>query len=227
MDQRQLLAIIRVGVPSGLGSVVFSASNTLLQSSVNSFDNAAIIAGRTAATDINVLVYQVQAGFLAACVSFSGQCYGARNYKRIDKVAWTAMLLCGGFMGVCSIFTTFFAPWFISLFNTDPEVIRYGTIILRIYSLGIMVYVPAEIYMGCSRGMKRALVPTVLNMLAICLPRVFWILVVFPVHRDIGILYLCYPISWACSTAVQVIYYLAMRKKLNRRELDKTEEVIS
>lgn len=217
VDQRQLMAIIRVGVPSGLGSVVFSASNTLLQSSVNSFDNAAIIAGRTAATDINILVYQIQAGFLAACVSFSGQCYGARDYKRIDKVALTATLLCGGILGSCSVLTTTFAPWFISLFNTDPEVIRYGATILVIYSLGLFTYIPAEIYMGCSRGMKRALAPTVLNMLAITLPRVFWILVVFPKYRDIGVLYLCYPISWACSTVVQVSYYYVTRRKLDRQ----------
>ena len=217
IDTTQLLAIVRIGVPSGLGGVVFSASNVMLQSSVNSFDNAAIIAGRTAASDINVLIYQIQAGFQAACVSFSGQCYGARNYKRIDKVAATASIVCYVIMGVCIAACTVFAPQAISLFNTDPEVIHYGVTILSINCLGLLAYIPAEAYLGCARGMKRGLAPTLLNIVAICLPRLIWILGVFPAHREVSVLYLCYPISWGCSTLVQVIYYLAIRRKMDRQ----------
>jgi Na+-driven multidrug efflux pump len=217
IDKTQLIAIIRIGIPSGLGSVVFSASNVMLQSSVNSFDNAAIIAGRTAASDINVLIYQIQSGFLAACISFSGQCYGARDYKRIDKVATTATMLCIGIMGVFIAVCTIFAPEVIRLFNTEPEVVSYGATILKINCLGLIAYIPAENYLGCSRGMKRGMAPTILNIIAICLPRLIWILAVFPAHRRVDILYLCYPISWGCSTLVQVVYYYVIRKKLDRQ----------
>lgn len=216
IDQRQLMSIVRVGIPSGLGGIVFSFSNVILQSSLNSFNSDAVIAAKTIAVDVNALIYQIQAGLAAACVSFSGQCYGAGNYKRIDKVAGTATLLCLSLAGVPVVLCSIFAPQVVSLFNTDPEVIRYGIPLLLIMVLGMFVYAPAELYMGCTRGMKRAMAPTLMNMLGICLPRLIWIWVVFPLFRDVVTLYLCYPISWGISAVLQVSYYYHVRRKMNR-----------
>ena len=127
IDKTQLMAVIRVGVPSGLGSVVFSASNVILQSAVNSFDNAAIIAGKTAANDINALIYQIEAGLLAACVSFSGQCYGAKKLDRIGKVATTATALSFVATAVLVLPCVLFSRQVIGLFNSEPEVMEYGS----------------------------------------------------------------------------------------------------
>lgn len=216
IDKNQLFSIIRVGIPSGLGGIVFSFSNVILQSSLNSFNSDAVIAAKTIAVDVNALIYQVQAGLAAACVSFSGQCYGAGNYKRIDKVAVTATILCISIAGLPILLCTMFAPQVVSLFNTDPEVIRYGIPLLMISVLGMFVYAPAELYMGCSRGMKRAMAPTLMNILGICAPRLFWIWVIFPMYRDAVILYLCYPISWGISGVLQVAYYYHTRRKMDR-----------
>ncbi len=216
MDKAQMMAVIRIGVPSGLGSVVFSASNIVVQTAMNSFDSAAVIAGKAAATDINTLVYQIQAAFLATCVSFAGQCFGAKKYKRIDKVASTATLACVLMMGSCAVLCAIFAPQLVRLFNTDPEVVQYGSTMLRINTLGIIVYAPAEIYMGCSRGMRRALAPTLLNMIAVCGVRILWSLVVFPMNPTVSMLYYCFPISWAISSVLQIAYYCHARRKLDK-----------
>lgn len=213
----QLTSIIRVGVPSGLSSMVFSISNVILQSSVNSFGDAAIIAGKTAAIDTSTLIYQVLAAMLATCVSFAGQCYGAREYKRIDKLALTACGLCWGVMGSALVICYFFAPQMISLFNPDPEVIRHGTTILRINCIGYLIYIPSEIFLGCSRGMKFAGMPALLNFLAICVTRLIWIWTVFPQHKTVPILFLCYPISWGISSVLQIINYVLLRRKIDRQ----------
>lgn len=216
IHKAQLISIVRIGVPSGFGSMVFSIANVILQSSVNSFGNSAIIAGKTAAIDVSTLVYQVLAAMLATCVSFSGQCYGAKEYKRIDKLAISACILCWAIMGIPIILCTVFAPQVLRLFNNDPEVIEYGTMILRINVLGYLIYIPSEVCLGCSRGMRRASMPTLMNFLGICLPRVLWVWFVFPSHKSVLLLYLCYPLSWAISTVLQVSYFLITRRKMDR-----------
>lgn len=215
IDKAQLISIIQIGVPSGLGSIVFSSSNVLLQSATNSFtvDGEAIIAAKTVALDVNVLIYQIQAALYAGCVSFAGQCYGAGDYKRIKKVANSALWLCFLFMGIPIILCNLFAPQVIGIFNTDPTVTKYGVPLLRICTLGMFLYVPSEIYLGCSRGMRRALTPSLLNMAAVCLPRILWIYAVFPAHRNVVFLFLCYPISWLISSVCQFIFFLRVQKQ--------------
>lgn len=216
IDKTQLLSIVRVGIPSGLGGIVFSFSNVILQSSANSFNSDAVIAAKTIATDINAMIYQIQAGLSAACVSFSGQCFGAGNYARIDKASRTAAILCFVLMGIPVAVCAAFSSQVVSLFNTDPEVIRYGVPLLLIHTIGMLGYAPAEIHSGCSRGMKYAMAPTLINMLGICVPRLFWIWVIFPIFREVVVLYLCYPISWVLSSVLQVSYYYYIRRKMNR-----------
>ena len=154
IDKKQLISIVRVGIPSGLGSIVFSSSNVLLQSATNSFKLDAIIAAKTVALDANALIYQIQAALYAGCVSFAGQCYGAGNYKRIAKVTKSALLLCYLFMGIPILLCVIFAPQVIGIFNTDPTVIDFGTPLLIICTAGMLMYIPSEIYLGCSRGMR-------------------------------------------------------------------------
>lgn len=217
VHKKQLFSIIRIGVPSGLGGMVFSTSNVILQSSVNSFNSAVIIAGKTAAGDIAALVYQIESALYSTCVSFSGQCYGAREYKRIDKLVLWSTLICIGCYVVMGVVCTFFAQPLVALFNSNPEVIEVGIVLLLLQVWGYIIYAPSEMFLGCLRGMKQAIVPTLLNLLGVCLPRLLWIWFVFPYNRTILMLYLCYPISWLISTVLQGAYYIIYRKKLNRK----------
>lgn len=218
VHSHHLSSIVRVGIPSGLGSMVFSIANVILQSSVNSFGNPAIIAGKTAAIDISSLIYQVLAAVLATCVSFAGQCYGAKDYKRVDKLALTATALSYGIMGILIALCSVFASQLVALFNSDPEVMEYGTMILLINALGYLLYIPSEIFLGCSRGMRRATAPMLLNLLGICVTRLIWVWVVFPAFPTVKMLYLCYPVSWGISTVLQTGYYILMRRGLDKKE---------
>ncbi len=215
------MSVIRVGVPCGLNSMVFTVSNVILQTAVNTYEPY-MIAGKTAASDISTLLYQIIVAFYAGSVSFSGQCYGAGNYKRIDKLFVKGTLLCWSFMISISVLCTLFPRQLLSLFNDDPRVIEAGVSILLINCWGYLLYTVSETALGCLRGMKESTIPSLLNFLGICVPRIIWAMFVFPQFQDVyttdmAFLFLCYPISWIISAGLQLSYYLICRRKLKKR----------
>lgn len=212
--KESMRAVVRVGVPCGLNGMVFTLSNLILQTALNSFDSAIVIAGKTAAMDLSTLVYQVIGAFYTACVSFSGQCYGARQYRRIDSLLLRGVGLCWLFMSVISTICTVFARPLLGLFNSNPEVIEVGIGVLIINCWGYMLYSVSEVVLGCLRGMGKSGVPSFLNLLGICLPRLIWVFLIFPLNATVSFLYLCYPISWGISAALQSGYYLYCRRRL-------------
>jgi len=210
---------VSIGLPCGINGILHSATNVLLQSSINSFDSANIIAGNTAATDINNISYLVNTAFSSACVSFSGQCWGAKAYKRVDKLAVSASLGNCGILLILATVVTLFPRQLLSIFNSDPDVVEAGIFKLLLCSWTTMFFAVSEIMIGCVRGMGKSMQPTVLNMLSLCGVRVLWILFVFPhCPHDPAYLYLCFPASWVIGMAVQISYFLHCRKKLTATE---------
>ena len=127
---KSMKVIISIGVPNGLNGILFSLSNLVVQSSINSFGSTAIIAAKTAAADAANLVYQIIHGFALACVSSSGQCFGAKKYKRIDELVVKATLVCGSLVAAAAALMTLFPGFVIGIFNDSPDVIAVGKNIL-------------------------------------------------------------------------------------------------
>lgn len=208
------LSIITVGVPCGLNGILQSLSNVILQSSVNTFGKE-VIAGCSAAADITCFAYLVNDAFAAACLSFSGQCCGAKNYKRVDKVVVRAavcdLVIVLSMAGVI----TLFARPLMGIFNPDPLVIEAGMFRLLLLSWTTVFFGISECVVGCVRGMGKSLSPTVINLFFLCGIRVIWAIFVFPfLPHDPAYLFLCYPISWVLALGVQMINYIHCRKKL-------------
>lgn len=219
-----LKVIINIGVPNGMNGVLFSLSNLVVQSSINSFNNTAIIAAKTAAADASNLVYQIIHGFALACVSSSGQCYGARKYKRIDKLAIKGTLVCGGLVAAASAVMTLFPNFVIGVFNDSPDVIAVGKNILLISLWSYVLYAVSDIYLSCTRGMGKSLGITLMNIAAIITPRLLWIWLLFPQCRTIEFLYLCYPISYLTSAVAQIIYFKMVRGEVDRLALAQAQQ---
>ncbi|MBR2311176.1 MAG: MATE family efflux transporter [Oscillospiraceae bacterium] len=214
-----LRVIISIGVPNGLNGVLFSLSNLVVQSSINSFNDTAIIAAKTAAMDAGNLVYQIIHGFSLACVSSSGQCYGAKKYKRIDQLAIKAILCSGALVAAAAGLMTLFPDIVIGIFNDSPDVIAVGKNILLINSWSYVIYVVSDIYLSCTRGMGRSMGITLMNIAAIIAPRLIWIWFFFPSCRTIEFLYLCYPFSYVTSAIAQFIYFKMVRRKVDKQAL--------
>ena len=214
---KSLKVIISIGVPNGLNGILFSLSNLVVQSSINSFGSTAIIAAKTAAADAANLVYQIIHGFALACVSSSGQCFGAKKYKRIDELAVRATLVCGSLVAAAAALMTLFPGFVIGIFNDSPDVIAVGKNILMINLWGYLLYAVSDIYLSCTRGMGKSMGITLMNIAAIITPRLIWIWFFFPMLRTIEFLYLCYPISYIISAVAQIIYFKIVRKKVDKQ----------
>jgi len=214
--KQHLRSIVHIGIPCGFNPIVFNVANALLQSTINGFGSI-VIAGNVAADSINTFVYAVPSSLYTACVSFSGQCYGAMKYDRLTRAMRSSMLIGGGLTIFSGIFIIAFPKALLSLFASDPAVIEAGVSKLFIMFLTILPYTCAQVLMGVLRGMRKSTGPTVINALAICLPRILWIMFIFPLKPTTFMLYLCLPISNVLDFASLAIYYAAHQKKLLKK----------
>lgn len=213
LHKKEAWNVIKIGVPCGINGMAFSVSNLILQSTVNTFGET-VIAGNVAADSVGGLIYQVLVGFYTACVSFAGQNFGAGKYKRIDKGMLAGCGLSAGIVLVLGVFASVFSEPLLRIFNTDPAVVEAGVPKLAIYCYGYCVFAASEVVLGCLRGMRKTAVPSAINVFCVCVFRIFWVWVVFPLKPTIEMLYACYPISWVLSGAGLVAAYLFYRKKM-------------
>lgn len=209
----QLNKILAIGVPAGIQSVIFSISNVLIQSSVNSFGSIAM-AGNSAAANVEGFVYVSMNAFYQTTLSFTSQNFGAKKYDRIGKIllcCQSCVIITGIVLGnLCNIFST---P-LISLYNSNPDVIYYGKLriqyICTIYCFcGIM-----DVFTGTIRGLGYSILPTIVSLLGACVFRVIWIFTVFEKLHSLPVLYLSYPISWVLTFTAHFICFCMITRKL-------------
>ena len=216
LDKTAVKEIFRLGIPAGLNLMAVNFASTIVQTAVNSFNDTAIIAARTVVADVMNIFIQALHAFSLGCVSFAGQCYGAKKYKRIDKLAITTILCGSGLILLEALVVTIFPEAVIGIFNKDPAVLRVGKAILLINVWGYLLNAVNDVLINCVKGMGRSIGPTVINLTTKLLPQGIWVWVFFPMRRTIEWLYLASPISWLISSVVLAIYYICIRKKLDR-----------
>ena len=204
--------IASIGVPCGLNGLVFSISNMILQSAVFSFSDV-VVAGSAASNKITNILYVIISSFYSACVSFSGQCSGHGDQKRIDKMLVKAILLSTSSMAVCALLLTIFPTQVLSVFTDDMDVAKAGAEQMLLVAWAYILYCICEMALACLRGMGKSAIPTLLNVFGICVPRLLWIFFVFPHFRTIPMLYACYPVSYVIAGSAQLSYYFYCRKQ--------------
>ena len=212
LNKRVIGRIFQVGLPAGFQGVIFSLSNVVIQSSINSFGDT-VMAGSAAAQNIEGFVYAAMNAFYQSALTFSGQNYGAGKCDRVDKVA----LYCQGFVILTGLIlgnlAYFFGHPLVSIYNSDEAVIQQGIIrlgyIARTYALcGIM-----DTMVGSLRGLGYSIVPMVVSLIGACGLRIVWIFTIFQMDRTPENLYISYPISWIVTGAVHILYFLYVRRK--------------
>lgn len=211
--------IVRLGVPCSMNGLVFGLSNVLIQSSVNEL-GPTILAGNVAADGITGLVYQVIIAFYSGCISFSGQCMGAKKYRRIDQMLVASITSCLGMLMIVNLLSTLWPEAVLKLFNEDPEVVKAGIPKLILICWSYLLYALSEIFLGTLRGMGKSNIPTIINVLSICGVRLAWIYGIYKPFLSTGVksLYVCYPVSYVFSVVALGIYLFHCRKQLLKRE---------
>ncbi len=218
-----LKEMLRIGIPAGVQGMLFSFSNVIIQSSINSFGWQAI-AGSTAALSIEGMIHTTFTAYALAVVSFVGQNHGARKYKRIMRSIYiclgSGIFMALSLTGICHIFKV---P-LLMIFNSDPEVIEFGLIRINYQLTFYFLLAIMEILNGSLRGLGYSFAPTIVTLMGACAFRVFWVFVIFPMNRCMESLMISYPVSWVLVSLVNgVMLFVICRKMLinaSRRKFD-------
>lgn len=212
----KLIKMIQIGVPAGLQGAMFSISNVLIQSSVNSFGSLAM-AGNTAGQNIEGFVYTAMNALHQGAVSFSGQNYGARKIKRIAKTALICELTVT-VVGIilCAIVLPL-APVLLKLYSKDPVVIQYGVDRLEIICTTYFLCGMMDVMVGILRGMGFSIAPMIVSLTGVCAFRVVWIYTIFAKYRTLDSLYLSYPVTWATTFFIQLMIFIIVYKRLRKK----------
>lgn len=216
MNRDKVVQIARIGLPAGLQSSMFSISNTLIQSSINSFGSAAI-AGNTAASNIEAFVSTPLGAFHQAAMSFTSQNYGAKKPERLGKIA-----VCGSFLvmsigAVMGVAAVYFGRPLLGIYSSDPAVIDWGMTRMRIMTTLCFVGSVGEIFVSGLRAMGNSVFPMLMSILTICVFRVIWILTAFAAYPTPEVLYMSYPISWTMASSVHFASYMVHKRKVIAR----------
>lgn len=208
--------IAKIGLPAGLQGAVFSISNVLIQSSVNSFGSVAM-AGSTASSNIEGFVYTSMNAIYQTALSFTSQNYGAKRYERMTKI----LLYCLGLVTLLGVVlgggAVLLSKPLLGIYSSDPAVIEYGMGRLRIISGLYFLCGLMDTMVGGIRGIGFSVVPMLVSLTGACALRVVWIYTIFAMHRTLEVLYLSYPVTWTITFTVHVICYIIMRRMVKKR----------
>ena len=199
--------VLALGLPSGLQNSIFAIANLFIQSAVNTFD-AIMVAGNSAATNADALIYGVMAAFYTACSSFMSQTLGAHKKERVIRSFYITTLYSFGVgLGLGLLLFAFGRP-FLTLFTTEEAVIQavMKRLVIMSFSYGISAFMDNTI--AASRGLGKTFIPTVMVILGSCVFRVIWVYTVFAHFRTVPSLYLLYAFSWTITAVAEIIYFI-------------------
>lgn len=202
-----LSAIIRIGLPAGLQSTMYSVSNLIIQASINSFGTDTIAAW-TAYSKIDGMFWMIMSAYGVSITTFAGQNFGAGKYDRIHK----SVRVCIGMSAFTSVLLSAIVlvggRFFLGLFTDDPGVADIGMSIIHVIAPTYITYICIEILGGTARGCGDSIIPMLLTCFGVCVLRVIWILGIVPNHRDLATVAFSYPLTWTVTSVMFIVYYL-------------------
>lgn len=216
-----LFQIIKIGLPAGIQGSLFSLSNVLIQSAINSFNSVAIVAGNSAASNVEGFTYAIMNSFYQAALTFSAQNMGAKKYNRISRILIICVLFSGGFGFIACTIARLFGTQILSFYcPQDAEAIKIGLIrfdiVIKFHFLcGIM-----EVLSGVLRGMGYSLISMLVSLFGACVLRIIWIYTIFQKIHTLNCLLISYIVSWSSVIIISLIIYCFLIKALQKNKLN-------
>ncbi|MDY4199603.1 MAG: MATE family efflux transporter, partial [Candidatus Fimadaptatus sp.] len=212
----KLKEIVRVGLPAGLQGTIFSISNVLIQSSINSFGSIAI-AGNSASSNLEGFMYTSMNSVYQAALSFAGQNMGARKYSRLKKVLCNCLAIVTGIGIGMGAIMYLFRYQLLGIYSSDMDVINFGIERLELFCLTYFTCGAMDVMVGQMRGMGYSIVPMIVSLVGVCGIRIVWIFTVFKASNSLLTLYMSYPVSWVVTLAVHFSTFLYVYHKVKQR----------
>lgn len=220
ISKEKMGRIMRIGLPAGFQGMVFSLSNVVIQSAVNSF-GAIAVAGNSAAANIEGFVYMGMNAFYQATISFTSQNFGARQYKRIYKILFAGELYAIATGVILGNLAVFFGESLLRIYSPNAEVIAAGLsrmkVICTVYALCGMM----DVLVGALRGIGYAVIPMIVSLVGACGLRLLWIATIFqiPQYHSLTTVYLSYPITWTVTLIVHAATFAFAAHKVLREQM--------
>ena len=212
IHKRKMAQILRIGVPAGLQASLFSLSNVVIQSAVNSFGSV-VMSGNTAASNIEGFIHVTSTAMSQAAMNFISQNCGARNYKRIDRILACCLVLAVALGLAGGNLAYLFGRQLLSLYTDDPMAVEYGLLRMLILCCTYFLVGLMEGLCGAMRGLRYSILPMIVSLAGACGLRILWVYTVFAWHPTLTTLYLSFPISWALTASAHFVCYLIARKR--------------
>lgn len=206
IENQSLKAILRLGVPAALQSVMYNISNIIIQAAINSFGTNTVAAW-TAYGKVDVIFWMSISSMGLAVTTFAGQNFGAGKIDRLKQGVRVSIWMSAGFAVVLSAVMTLFARPILSMFTPDGDVLNIGVEMVYLLSPCFVTYILIELLAGAIRGAGKSLAPTLITLFGVCALRLFWLLVAAPLHKTVPMIELSYPITWTVTSAAMAIYY--------------------
>lgn len=216
IDKNKLKAIVKIGLPAGLQGLLFSISNVLIQSAVNSFGST-MVAASSASSNVEGFVGTAMNAYYNAAISFAGQNMGAKKYDRIDTIAKVCTVLIFATWILLGGLTMLLGRPLLGFYTSDPEVLSLGIQRLSVMMIAYFTCGMMNVYPGLTRGMGFSLLPMLCTLIGACLMRIVWLATIFSWNPTIIVLFACYPVTWALTGLGQVGIFLYARKKVRRQ----------
>ena len=216
-DKTVVSEILRIGLPSGFLGSVFSISNVVTQSAINSLGTN-VIAATSAAINIEIYIQFFGNAFAQAATTFTGQNYGAKKFNRLHRITICSLILCNIVSIVLSVATFAVSDKLLLLFVSDVSLIGIALIRMRYTLLFKPVQAVMDIMSGTLQGYGYTLVPAIVSVFLVCGVRLLWIYTVFPQFNTLGSLMIIYPITQGLAAISHTICYLLLHKKLKKQK---------
>lgn len=217
---KKLLRIMQIGIPAGLQGMLFSLSNTVIQSSINGFGKV-VVAASAASVSVEGFAFTSMNSLHQSAVSFTSQNIGARKHDRVNKILYVSLL----YVVAVGLFYAFvfltFGDTLIGFYTQSPEVISEGVKRLSIIAGSYMLCGMMDVTSGSLRGMGYSFVPMLVSLIGVCFFRVVWVATVFQLeaYHTIETIYYSYPISWGITFVAHIITFIIGKKLLQRKML--------
>ncbi len=217
IHRKKMLQIFKIGLPAGMQGAIFSVSNVLIQSSVNSFGSIAM-AGNAASANIEGFVYNAMNAVYQTNLSFTSQNIGGKKYTRVNRI----LFACLGTVTVVGMILGFGAyaigDELLLIYSTDPEVIRFGMLRMSIIATTYFTCGWMDTMVGSLRGMGYSVLPMIVSLTGACGLRILWIFTIFAQQRTLTSLYISYPVSWVITAGVHMLCYFLIKRKLPKKD---------
>lgn len=205
-EKKVIREIARIGLPSAFQGTLYSISNIIIQSSINSFGTT-VVAAWSVYAKIDALFWLIVSAMGASITTFAGQNFGAALYDRVKKGNWIGLAITGALSIVVTLIIYPCAQLFFSFFSDDAGVIAEGVKMIHFLAPCYFMYVCIEVFSGTLRGCGDVKAPTLITVFGICIVRVIWLLGVVPHFHSVEMVEASYPITWVLASVMFIVYY--------------------